>query len=447
MWHIGLEGALLFVGMIVATVAVRSDAGQPPVAGDTTQPTILLQVALDEIKSLFIGSVDSITKRGDLRIAPLRLDPQKPVVESAPLVEGYYLGIVPGEWKDLRDARLLRVQVREILTNGEVHAQIATGLEGDIQSGMRIFLLRPPQASTAQMKSLPNLVTVELGQSPPTPQVDQPEDTEQVAARSVRNLTEIGKALRVFVNTWGRLPPASLIGPDGKAWHSWRVLLLPSFHDRDCEIIFRQYRFDEPWDGSNNRKLLQSMPRAYFDQPPDATQEPYTRYAAVTGPNTTFSAEGSPFDGKQMSLGKSPGRRLSDFVDGAANTLAVGTLPKNGRIPWTKPEDIIVGDKAARIGAPGGFGAPYQSEKGRYALFLAVDGAVTAVQESVDQRTLLTMLRIDDRSPQDLRQVEGVFLPRIVPDVAEKQSEPGRVIYLLEESGEIKARLVRPRHR
>jgi len=42
--------------------------------------------------------------------------------------------------------------------------------------------------------------------------------------------------------------------------HSWRVLLLPFL---DQKPLFDQYRFDEPWDGPHNRKLVSQIQYAY----------------------------------------------------------------------------------------------------------------------------------------------------------------------------------------
>ena len=42
--------------------------------------------------------------------------------------------------------------------------------------------------------------------------------------------------------------------------HSWRVLLLPYLDQLE---LYNAYRFDEPWDGPNNRLLADRMPRHY----------------------------------------------------------------------------------------------------------------------------------------------------------------------------------------
>jgi Protein of unknown function (DUF1559) len=59
-------------------------------------------------------------------------------------------------------------------------------------------------------------------------------------------------ALTRYHETHGHFPPAFIVGPDGKPWHSWRVLILPYM---EHSSVYEKYRFDEPWNGPNNRLL------------------------------------------------------------------------------------------------------------------------------------------------------------------------------------------------
>ena len=67
--------------------------------------------------------------------------------------------------------------------------------------------------------------------------------------------------------------------------HSWRVLILPYLDRPD---LYAEYRFDEPWDGPNNIKLLQTMPKTY-ELPGDKTAPPgYTYYQVfVSAPGSS----------------------------------------------------------------------------------------------------------------------------------------------------------------
>lgn len=62
-----------------------------------------------------------------------------------------------------------------------------------------------------------------------------------------------------YESQYGSLPPAYVLGPDGRPWHSWRVLILEFFNSD----LYEEYRFSEPWDGPNNRKLAERMPSLY----------------------------------------------------------------------------------------------------------------------------------------------------------------------------------------
>ena len=83
----------------------------------------------------------------------------------------------------------------------------------------------------------------------------------QEAREAARQCSCIGHRAGIYLallnyhDTHGHFPPAYVLGPDGKRWHSWRALILP-YLDED---LGRRYRFDEPWNGPNNRKLANTF--------------------------------------------------------------------------------------------------------------------------------------------------------------------------------------------
>src|SRR5438552_18335675 len=74
------------------------------------------------------------------------------------------------------------------------------------------------------------------------------------------NLKQVGLALHNYREEFGCFPPAYVADRAGRPMHSWRVLILPFIDQAD---LYSKYNFDEPWDGPNNIKLLDEMPRLY----------------------------------------------------------------------------------------------------------------------------------------------------------------------------------------
>src|SRR5262245_60656054 len=77
-------------------------------------------------------------------------------------------------------------------------------------------------------------------------------------ATCANNLRNISLALCQYHDIHGTFPPAYITDEDGRPMHSWRVLLLPYL---DQHSVYRQYRFDEPWDGPNNSALALAVGR------------------------------------------------------------------------------------------------------------------------------------------------------------------------------------------
>jgi len=75
-------------------------------------------------------------------------------------------------------------------------------------------------------------------------------------------LRKIGNALAAYNDEYTVFPPAFLADGQGVPQHSWRVLILP-YLGQDEEALYKEYRFDEPWNGPHNRQLADQMPLAY----------------------------------------------------------------------------------------------------------------------------------------------------------------------------------------
>lgn len=151
------------------------------------------------------------------------------------------------------------------------------------------------------------------------------------------NLEFIGSALRQFEERNKCLPPASGSAANSPYPHSWRVAILPFLgHDN----LYGEYRFDEPWNGIHNRRLIERMPPQYRC-PLSKSGKSITNYLAIVGPHAAWT--------------KGRGRTAAEFKDGLFHTLMI-VIDADSNIPWTCPEDLSDKDasrmiqKAARTG-------------------------------------------------------------------------------------------------
>jgi hypothetical protein len=146
-------------------------------------------------------------------------------------------------------------------------------------------------------------------------------------SQCINNVYQLSLALHQYESEHGHLPPAYIVGPDGKLWHSWRVLILPYLGRKD---LFDAYNFDEPWDGPNNSKLAQKMPKIYqCPSDPNSYRNAIANYFAITGDKTVWPNDKSV--------------KLSDITDGKDKTILLVEMPNSG-INWLEPRDIKLED-------------------------------------------------------------------------------------------------------
>jgi hypothetical protein len=138
------------------------------------------------------------------------------------------------------------------------------------------------------------------------------------------HLAQIQLALWNYHEAHGHFPPAFIAGPDGRPWHSWRVLILPY---RDEQAVYDAYRFDEPWDGPHNRLLEDKLSGQPFQCPsgPDGGRTLIANYVAIVGDDTIFPSAGTV--------------KESDIEDGLENTILVAEID-NSDIHWMEPRDL-----------------------------------------------------------------------------------------------------------
>jgi prepilin-type processing-associated H-X9-DG protein len=205
------------------------------------------------------------------------------------------------------------------------------------------------------------------------------------------NIKVLGLALHNYHDAYGCFPPAYIADSQGRPMHSWRVLILPYIGEED---LYARYKFDEPWDGPNNIKLLDEIPPnfkcpSHVPRPPEtavlassfghiacstlstvssAARRRCTNYAAALGPHCVFR-------------GADP-VSIKDVTDGLSKTVMIGEVT-DADILWTKPEEMDIA-KHPKIGDRMGFSSDHESR----IQFLFGDGHVESVGENVSQKTV-----------------------------------------------------------
>ncbi len=349
-----------------------------------------------------IGNIASVAADGTVQVSQIsnpRFAFSRGISGRVDLTEGLYLGLVAKDFvTSTKDTRLFRVEVVEIGVENSATIRVERAAASKLEEGEQIVFFRPPGSTTAELKTAPGFAPVDDG-SKTSVLGKNAVNAPAAMTRSKNNLKQLGLAFHNFHDVYARFPPAVVYGPDGKPWHSWRVLVLPFV---DQAPLYNRYRFDEPWDGPNNKKLLSEIPAVYRDPIYGNPNDNYTHYAVVTGKGAAFPTEGVKMDAKQptsplFNLTKSRGaQQFRNFTDGTSNSLLAGPVSPDRKIPWTKPEDIVFNEKFPALGEKGGFAAPYEVGKLKAGEFLWCDGSVRTIRSDIDMQTLRNLILISD---------------------------------------------------
>jgi hypothetical protein len=167
------------------------------------------------------------------------------------------------------------------------------------------------------------------------------------AEQRMNNLKQIGLALHNYHDTMGKFP-ANVYGPKGELLLSWRVQLLPYLEQ---DNLYRQFKMDEAWDGPNNKKLIEQMPKVYQAPDRDAPKG-VTYYQGFIGPDPRKAPPPKGFFGSPwLREGDKNGVRMADIADGTSNTLAV--IEAGRGVTWSKPDDLPFGGVVPQLGEKG----------------------------------------------------------------------------------------------
>ena len=185
------------------------------------------------------------------------------------------------------------------------------------------------------------------------------------------NLKQIAWALHNYHDKHGSFPPAYFADEDGKPMHSWRVLILPFL---EKQALYDAYDFSEPWNGPNNKQLIEKMPTVYAC-PSKKHLEPgigITAYAAVTGEDCIFPGADSV--------------AIRDITDGASQTIMLGEA-SHADITWTEPRDVNL-DMYSGFGDSNRFTSHHQGGM----FFSFADGRMKFINEDIDFVTFNALL-------------------------------------------------------
>ena len=142
------------------------------------------------------------------------------------------------------------------------------------------------------------------------------EAREQTARNRLR---AVGTALHLYLEAHDRtFPPALVEGPDGRPWHSWRMLIRPYVEG----VGPIAYRFDEPWDSPHNAAAAVAADNPFQSGLVGGTGE--ADVLAVVGRRTGLAGPHAL------------------HLDDAARTWSTFALAGVRAVPWTKPEDLSV---------------------------------------------------------------------------------------------------------
>ncbi len=195
------------------------------------------------------------------------------------------------------------------------------------------------------------------------------------------NLKQICLALHEYNAAYGCLPPAYVEDEKGRPMHSWRVMILPFLGQ---EALYRKYRFDEPWDGPNNRRLVDAVIEVFSCPAENGSPSTMTNYLAVIGPHTAWPGTRST--------------RLDDFANGTSNTLLVVEVADSG-IHWMEPRDLHVVQMAPTVNSEAGQGISCAHPGGANVAF--ADGSGRFLPEGVSREELRALLTIAGGEPMD----------------------------------------------
>lgn len=183
------------------------------------------------------------------------------------------------------------------------------------------------------------------------------------------HLSQISLALANYQDVYGVLPTARTHLPDGRAAHSWRVMILPYW---DRVALYDQYDMTVPWNDPANEPVSAYRTNAFFYGCPCCRSlvTGSTNYFAVVDETTSWPPDGT--------------FHLSEVEDDPSETILV-IESADSLHNWSAPIDPTLEELLAR--GPGD-----NHSKRVHAVF--ADRRVRAVRTDVSAETLRALLTV-----------------------------------------------------
>ena len=201
---------------------------------------------------------------------------------------------------------------------------------------------------------------------------------------------------KIYPNVGSNGLPARMDGR--KVGLSWRVYILPFLGEQK---LYAAFNHNEPWDGPNNKKLIERMPDVF--RAPDVTGTGKTSiHVFVSKPGNyrlprLSGRHPSPFREFEKGDKQARGRRARDIRDGFYNTLMFVKAGPDKADIWTKPTGIPFDSHENPLESLGTI-----PREGFWVAFF--DGVVGQIKPTISLDLLKKLIQYDDfTTPERIR--------------------------------------------
>lgn len=205
---------------------------------------------------------------------------------------------------------------------------------------------------------------------------------------------QISLAIQNYTDTFGHLPPCAIVNSNGHPIHSWRAAITPYM-----AALPQVYRWDEPWNGSRNQRLLNGTPihlegptsgKPAKGLPPhgpidyavafrcsheQSEADFHVDYYAIVGNDCIWSV------GRECDL--------TSIGDGIANTILIAEST-NIHALWSEPTDLDFDSMSFKVNDPTRASISSNHRIGPAVVF--ADGSVFRLDPKIPERIVKGLL-------------------------------------------------------